>query len=456
MLLGQITAKEIFAQCSPVVVTIKTDQGNGSGFVATDTGLIYTAAHVIEGASEVKVTFSDGVSFESTGIVDADQNADVAVIKARFSGRPMAKIANATPAIGEKVFAIGAPLGLEFSITDGILSQFRNDDGVQLLQYSCGTSPGNSGCPIFNSAGEVIAVHTSKRKGGENTNFGVSISLLKGLDMSLSTTKYVDYKWKKQATGGAPSDGGGSLLSRAAAVDLLYSEIAKSYAAREAVYDLTTEIYTKSPGNAIVSTNIIEGPADLAKIANRISTLSTGFDQELRVEALKFSLNLSDAAEAYGKLMRTFRDAQKRGWESAINRSFNEAFEKMFAPMASDELVAILTKEVPVAKQTLDFKYRFDHSDEVNKIVAGSLVKLGIFTTISDYPYVRVVSFNKDLPAGKAGIQLGDQFVAINGVEVRDPFKTLSELMALPGTQFKIEVRKHGGGNKTYTIKVPK
>lgn len=453
ILLAQVTAKEIFAQCSPVVVTIKTDQGGGSGFVASDTGLVYTAAHVIEGVKEAKVTFSDGTSFEATGIVDVDQVADVAIIKARFRDRPVAKLAKTNLEIGDKVFAIGAPLGLEFSITDGILSQYRDRDGIQLLQYSCATSAGNSGCPIFSSAGEVIAVHNSARRGGENTNFGVSVAALKGLDATLSTTRFTEYKWKKEEPAEASGGRTAATMSRASAVELLLTQMDKIQAIRESVYDLDIEVTTKSPGNAIVSTNVLEAPNEMAAIGLRLLTMSKSMDAELQVETQKYLLKLNDIVGAYEKLLLTFRDAQQRGWEAAITKSYNDYFGKILVSITSTEMRKLIVDAVPPEKQSQKFKYTFTGE----KVKVGPVFEgLGVTTTISDFPNVRLTFVAKGSLAQKSGLQVGDQLLAIDGQELEDPFKVLGELLSKKGTQFKIDVAKHNGARKTHTVKVPK
>jgi serine protease Do len=143
-------------------------QGGGSGFVISSDGLIVTNAHVVEDADEVIVKFSDRREFKAK-IVGSDNRTDVAIIKIEATGLPAVKIGNPEALkIGEWVAAIGQPLGFENTLTSGIISaKARSSRGgsstgelVPYIQHDAAVNPGNSGGPLFNARGEVVAINS--------------------------------------------------------------------------------------------------------------------------------------------------------------------------------------------------------------------------------------------------------------------------------------------------------
>ena len=90
--------------------------------------------------------------------------------------------------MGSRVYVIGAPRGLDFTISDGLLSQVREIEGLKQYQFSCPASPGNSGGPLLNSAGEVLGVVTWQVREGQNLSFAVPSNYVLGLDASLPTS----------------------------------------------------------------------------------------------------------------------------------------------------------------------------------------------------------------------------------------------------------------------------
>jgi serine protease Do len=139
-------------------------QGVGSGFIISADGYILTNAHVVDGADEVNVKLADKRELKAK-VVGADKMTDVAVIKVDASGLPVVKIGDpAKTRVGEWVAAIGAPFGMERSVTSGIVSaKSRNlpsERLVPFIQTDVAVNPGNSGGPLFNMAGEVIGINS--------------------------------------------------------------------------------------------------------------------------------------------------------------------------------------------------------------------------------------------------------------------------------------------------------
>jgi serine protease Do len=147
-------------------------RGVGSGFIVSKDGYILTNAHVVEGASEVNVKLADKREF-SAKVVGVDKRTDVAVVKIDAKDLPAVRIGDPDQVrVGEWVAAIGAPFGLDNTVTAGIVSaKSRNlpsDTLVPFLQTDVAVNPGNSGGPLFNMSGEVIGVNSQiySRTGG--------------------------------------------------------------------------------------------------------------------------------------------------------------------------------------------------------------------------------------------------------------------------------------------------
>jgi S1-C subfamily serine protease len=171
---------DVYRSTNPSVVTIKAGRATGSGSIVSADGLVITNEHVIGGSNgQVRVITSAGKQY--TGVVTAvDRRNDLALIRLQTSDRlPAIRIAGPSGIlVGQRVFAIGSPFGLEGTLTTGILSRIsRNGD----LQTDAALNPGNSGGPLLNSRGEMIGVNKAVvvRPGFEsNTKFGIATSAI--------------------------------------------------------------------------------------------------------------------------------------------------------------------------------------------------------------------------------------------------------------------------------------
>ncbi len=159
-------------------------QGVGSGFVVSSDGYILTNAHVVDGADEVKVRFSDKREFDAK-VIGADARADVAVLKIDATGLPTVRIGDpAKVKVGAWVAAIGSPFGLESTVTAGIVSaKSRNlpdERLVPFIQTDVAVNPGNSGGPLFTLAGEVVGINSmiySRTGGYMGVSFAIPIDV---------------------------------------------------------------------------------------------------------------------------------------------------------------------------------------------------------------------------------------------------------------------------------------
>lgn len=145
------------------------ERGTGSGVIYDKSGLIVTNNHVVQGASEIVVSLSDGRSIKGT-VLGADAATDLAVVKVDVDNLPVAEFGDsATLQVGEPAIAIGNPLGLEFrgSVTAGIISALNRsieigDRKFNLIQTDAAINPGNSGGALVNADGEVIGINSAK------------------------------------------------------------------------------------------------------------------------------------------------------------------------------------------------------------------------------------------------------------------------------------------------------
>jgi serine protease Do len=185
----EMKPEEIFKAWAPSVVTVQVQgalpgiQGGGTGFVIDDDGTVVTNHHVIEHARDVKVKLMDGSWAETVELLAFDADQDVALLRiAPARGLKSAVLGDSEAVtVGERAIAIGNPLGLEHTLTDGLISARRVIEGRRLIQTSTPVSPGNSGGPLFNSRGEVIGVTTAIYGAGisQNLNLAVPINTVK-------------------------------------------------------------------------------------------------------------------------------------------------------------------------------------------------------------------------------------------------------------------------------------
>jgi S1-C subfamily serine protease len=162
----------------------RVEQGVGSGFIISDNGQILTNAHVIEGADRVTVKLKDGRTLEGK-VVGADPITDVAVIKIDGDNLPTLSLGDSDQIKpGEWAIAIGNPLGLENTVTTGIISAIGRssqeigvrDQRVELIQTDAAINPGNSGGPLLNIRGEAIAMNTAIIEEAQGLGFAIPIN----------------------------------------------------------------------------------------------------------------------------------------------------------------------------------------------------------------------------------------------------------------------------------------
>ena len=156
------------------VVTIRTNKAQGTGFIITNDGYLVTNYHVVDGATNADALTSNQVS-NKLRLVGYDEELDIALLKIEGSFDSLRFDNSNDVKIGEKVIAIGNPLGLSFSVTEGIVSAVdRTVKGSpgEYIQTDAALNPGNSGGPLINSDGKVIGINNFKVT-GDNIGFAL-------------------------------------------------------------------------------------------------------------------------------------------------------------------------------------------------------------------------------------------------------------------------------------------
>ncbi len=161
----------------------RIEAGTGSGFILSEDGRLITNAHVVEGADSVQVTLRDGRIFEGE-VIGTDSVTDIAVIKIEAESLPTVALGRSETLIpGQWAIAIGNPLGLDNTVTAGIISATGRsssqigipDKRVNFIQTDAAINPGNSGGPLLNDRGEVIGINTAIRADGQGLGFAIPI-----------------------------------------------------------------------------------------------------------------------------------------------------------------------------------------------------------------------------------------------------------------------------------------
>jgi len=173
------------------VVQVKTPSGLGSGFIIHEDGYLITNFHVIENNAKISIEVYhqtgdqlERKTYTKVRIIGMNKFADLALLRITDNDAPKFKsvplVGEDALAVGERVFAVGSPLGLERTVTEGIVStKTRQIQGALYMQTSTPINPGNSGGPLFNLRGEVVGVTNMKITTGEGLGFAIPASAVK-------------------------------------------------------------------------------------------------------------------------------------------------------------------------------------------------------------------------------------------------------------------------------------
>lgn len=179
------------------------ERGTGSGFILSSDGKLLTNAHVVEGANQVKVTLKNGQTYTGK-VVGTDRMTDVAVVKIQAQQLPIVALGRAdTLNPGEWAIAIGNPLGLDNTVTVGIISALGRSSSevgvpekrVKFIQTDAAINPGNSGGPLLNAKGEVIGINTAIRADAQGLGFAIPIETAQRVAQQLFAKGKVEHPY---------------------------------------------------------------------------------------------------------------------------------------------------------------------------------------------------------------------------------------------------------------------
>jgi serine protease Do len=162
-----VDVRQTIADDHPLKAFLSEGEGHGSGFVV-DGGLIVTNHHVIAGATSARIRFQDGRMLQPVHVLVDDAANDLAVL--RVDDPTLAALAvplaTSATAVGDAVVVIGSPLGLDYSLSSGLVAARRDEQGTHMVQIDAVIAPGSSGGPVFNDRGDVLGVATAMRGAG--------------------------------------------------------------------------------------------------------------------------------------------------------------------------------------------------------------------------------------------------------------------------------------------------
>ena len=163
------------------VVTIKTNVGQGTGFIITNDGYLITNAHVLAGGNIIETVTYDQMIFNAN-FIGYDSDLDIALLKISGDYEGLSFEDSNNIQVGEKVIAIGNPLGLQFSVSEGIVSAVHRAGINELeiyIQTDAALNPGNSGGPLINKKGKVIGINNFKIGDGESLGFALESNYIR-------------------------------------------------------------------------------------------------------------------------------------------------------------------------------------------------------------------------------------------------------------------------------------
>ena len=195
--------RQFFGDRVPFPPSTQIQEGVGSGFILDKDGHILTNAHVVDGADKVTVTLTDSRTFEGE-VLGTDPITDVAVIKIVADDLPTVELGDSEKLDpGQWAIAIGNPLGLDNTVTVGIVSATGRSSGevgipekrVNFIQTDTAINPGNSGGPLLNAKGEVIGMNTAIIQGAQSIGFAIPINAVQTLAKQLIATGRVEHPY---------------------------------------------------------------------------------------------------------------------------------------------------------------------------------------------------------------------------------------------------------------------
>jgi S1-C subfamily serine protease len=190
-----LTPAQIAERSLPSIVLIQAGNRLGTGFLIWQDGRIATNLHVIVGAPSIVVKLPDGRDFSSVEVLAIDERHDLAVIRIKARNLPALSLGDSTKVkAGERVVAIGHPLGLGDTVSDGLVSAIRQvDKDFTVMQISAPIAHGSSGGPLLDDHGDVVGIAFMVSEEGQNLNFAIPVNYLKPMLLSDAGMPFAEF-----------------------------------------------------------------------------------------------------------------------------------------------------------------------------------------------------------------------------------------------------------------------
>jgi S1-C subfamily serine protease len=440
-----LTPAQLYKRCLPSVLTLKVKyaddtDGFGTGFLSLKDGCAVTAWHVVKNAASVTARFADGEEFEVSGVVDRDEKRDLALIRVKVAARPMLTLVPGDPEVGARAYAIGAPQGLEFSLSDGLISQIRTEEGVKRYQFSSPISSGNSGGPLILEDGRVTGVVRSRVTEGQNLNFAVPAVYAMGLDATLPTKPWEQLVVPAEMT--TTPEKIREPLHMAVLALLDASEVLDRAEAEVATVE---GAYRKG-----VPAYLDQCKGEMAAVQKLLSQLKSQNVKHPLIEPLEMAL------EAYTNSLGLYVDSVKRavqdnGWSKEASDLHTEALAKWDTAATAEKAVYDVLTGKQVAEDLANlFVLAVGTIYDAATDEAGW--ELGIRMLASE-PMV-VFRIKPDGWAQKLDFLVGDEILSIDRRPVEALFEIKEILEEKVGEYVFITVKRNGK-EETYSRKVP-
>ncbi len=345
----------------------RKSQSHGSGFIISADGYVVTNAHVIDDASKVTVSLDDKREFNAS-VVGVDKLSDIALLKVDASNLPAVALGNSDQLdVGQWVVAIGAPFGLDYTATQGIVSALSrslpSETYVPFIQTDAAVNPGNSGGPLFNLQGQVIGVNSqiySRHGGYMGVSFAIPINIVKNVTDQLRNNGQVSRGWLGVGIQGIDQD------------------LAQSFGLKNANGSLVTSVESGSPAE---------------KAGLQSGDIIANFDNK-PVKSVN-DLPLLVGSTPIGK------EVPITVWRLGVEKSIQVTIDQLAGKDETPVLASLEKGSLGVAVSALSKEER----------VSFNLKNKG----------VKVEKVLSNSPAETAGLQSGDIILAINGKGIESP-----------------------------------
>lgn len=288
--------RQFFGSEIPNQPTKQIERGIGSGFILNPDGQILTNSHVVNGADTVTVTLKDGRTFPGK-VLGEDPVTDVAVVKIQANNLPAVSLGNSNQIQpGDLAIAIGNPLGLDNTVTAGIISATGRgnigvpNERVNFIQTDAAINPGNSGGPLLNSQGQVIGINTAIIQGAQGIGFSIPISQANSIAKQLIATGKVEHSYlgikmitlTPEIQNGINSNHN-SALTLDKSQGVLVAEVIRNSPADQGGLR-TGDVIEKINGQPVTTSSSLQGIVDEIQVGRRL---------QLQVDRNRQTLNLS-------------------------------------------------------------------------------------------------------------------------------------------------------------------